>query len=471
MTAALAICDEPGYEDFCNEFINNVVTYLPQNLGHQFVPDGSYAEGPGYWKYAVYSLIFMTDAMLTSIGSDGALQEMPGLEKTGYFPFAIRGTNSLFNLFNYSDANKNLIQHLSGVYHYLSEKYDIPALRADRIANLAKWTRTQYPRPTYSDLELYAIEDLLWYNPEHVYDTEYSSDGWTETLPKDYFLDGLEPIVSMRSGYSNTDSYIGAKGGNSKTGHDQYDAGTFVLDALGKRWIHDMGADVYGGSSPDNYYYRIRTEGHNCIVFDPESGGEDGFGQTKGKNHYDTKTPIVDSDSSDSAAFSVLNLQPSYKGTVEEYKRGFALVNGRSQFIVQDEFTTKEPFELYSYFHINQNTEIVSSDGQSMILRSSNPVAYCKVDFITDISDFEIGIMEAVHHPASPQADSSATDSSVKGFDNSDYKKIYFRADDVEEATITVVFTPMTSQSTTVTLPTIKALANWNEYIQGSNNP
>ena len=440
MTAALAICDEPGYEDFCNEFINNVVTYLPQNLGPQFVPDGAYSEGAGYWKYTVYSLMFMTDAMLTSIGSDGGIQEMPGLEKTGYFPIALRGTNRFFNLFNYSDVNKNYNQYISPVYHYLAKRYNLPAIRACHLANLEAY-------PSY-----YQMEDLLWYNPDLPYDTD-----WTSDLPKDYFLDGLEPIVSMRSGYSNTDNYIGAKGGNSKTGHDQYDAGTFVLDALGTRWIQDQGAGVYGSSTPDYYYYQQRAEGHNCIVFDPARGWADGSGQTVGKNHYDTKCPIVDSATTDGAAFSVLDLQPSYQETVKSYKRGFALISDRTQFVVQDEFETKEAFELYSYFHTSTNNSItINPDGRSLILQNGGNM--CRVDFVTDIENFELGVMNAEVHPASPKT----SDTSISKL--SGVHKFYLHAQDVQKATITVVFTPMTSQSDSVTLPAIKALANWDEY-------
>ncbi len=443
MIAALAICDEEGYEIICNELINHIIKYLPINLMFQFEPDGNYAEGITYWRSTIRSLMTLTEAMKTAMGTDAGFQDHDVFKKSCYLPFAMRGSQYTFD---HSDASKTELREGDPIYFYLAERYNIPQLRSYRL-------------DTY---DLYEggldVADLLWYNPE-----SSSQLDWRQGLPKDYFFGGMEPVTVLRSNYEPDGNYIAAKGGNSKTGHDHYDAGSFVLDALGVRWIEDTGASIYGIKSlPYDYYYFKRPEAHNCVVFDPERGWIEGGGQTVATNEQDTIGPIVDSGATSGAAFTVFDVNPSYKETTKAYKRGFALMNNRTQFIVRDEFETTEPFELYSYFHtLKDNEIIISPDGKSLTMKTKNG-QMCKVNFITDIKDFEIGVMEAEKHPASPVIPSDG--GHVPDKDYSTFYKFYLHAKDVKKANITVVFTPML-QDEPVVLPEILPLNKWDKYL------
>lgn len=442
--AALALCDEPGYEDMCSEFLNIVVEYLPTSVMHRFAPNGNYSEGSGYWDYTLTSFFFLTNAMKTACGTEGGLEDLPGLAETRFFPFGLRGPEGNFN---YSSGTKTQLEAGSSVYFYLAERYNSPQLSNFRLS-------------VYGDksTDVIEFEDLLWYDPELSGTTD-----WRKGLPKDYFWEGMEHMISLRSSYESDANFIAAKGSGGNTAHSQPDAGSYVLDALGVRWIEDTGAGSYYMTQPYYRYYRERTEAHNCIVFDPERGWGEGGGQTVHKVAGDNFTPIVDSGTADGAAFAVLDLKPAYKETTTEYRRGFALVNKRTQFIVQDEFKTTEPFELYSYFHTGKGNEIViNPDGKSLTLVSKEG-QMCRVDFITDIPNFEIGQMEAVHHSASPKPgpnDQPDTDDSM-------FHKFYLHAKDVKEATITVVFTPIVGEEEVV-LPEILPLDSWDNYLEDS---
>ena len=50
------------------------------------------------------------------------------------------------------------------------------------------------------------------------------------------------------------------------------------------------------------------------------------------------------------------------------------------------------------------------------------------------------------------------------GHINTDYKKIYFHANNVKDATISVVFTPL-EQGKTIVLPEVKPMEDWDEYL------
>ncbi len=440
VTACLAWCDEPGYSDFCNDFLNNLIKYFSQAFYFQYEPDGMYSEGIGYWWYATTGTAYFLTAMDTAIGSDGGLSENVGFSKAINTPFAVRGPKGAFD---FSDSTKTSLQYGTPVYFYLDEKYGVPAARAYRISTYEK----------AGDLEML---DLIWYNPELKTDND-----WRSTLTKDYILGGLEPLVSLRSSYEPEGYFIAGKGGNSRTGHDQFDAGSFVIDALGVRWIEDTGAEVYEYDTPSYWRYRERPEGNNCLFVDPTREWKEGAGQTVGLNRYDTMSTIVDSGSADGAAYGIVDNAPSYQETLSEYSRGFALVNNRTQFIIRDEFETLEPYELYSYYHTTRGISITPIEGTNSFMMETKDGKKCRVDFVSDIKDFEVGVMDAVAHPSSPKPGPN----NVPHADNSGFHKLYFHTNSVTKGSITVVFTPMLSEDDVV-LPEILPFSEWSKYLE-----
>ncbi len=443
MTACLAICDEPGYEDFCNEYINSVIKYLPMNFLYQYYPDGAYSEGPSYWWYATESFLYSTWAMKTAIGTDGGLEDYPGMAKTSDMLFALNGPTGAFN---FSDSSRTTMSAGAPVYLYLAERYNIPQLR------------TYYLDSVTQDDEL-EIADLIWYNPEVP-----TQINWRDGLPHEFFKNGIEPIVSLRSGYEKDSFFVATKGGNSATPHSQFESGTFVFDALGVRWVEEPGADTYDYDTPKYYLYRVRPEGNNCLFVDPTRAWEEGAGQTPAENPYDTICQMVSSGASEGSAYGVLDLSKSYQETLSEYKRGIALINNRTQMIVRDEIVTKEPYELYSYFHTQRANKItVNPDKKSLTMSNGNGTV-CKVNFFSDIPNFEIGVMDAFQHPNSPRPGPDNYPQS----DTSGLHKIYFHADNVKKGHITAVFTPL-SDDREFDLPEILPTKDWDKYLNNAS--
>jgi len=437
VTAFLAICDEEGYENLANEYFNIINTYYADAILYQFAPNGNYSEGLGYWRYAFYSTMYFTHAMKTAMGTDMGLEDYPGLRDTCYFPFVMRGPVTAFN---FADANSNALIEGDPFYFYIAERYNVPQLASYRLE-----TYEQYGGGT--------ANDLIWYNPE----ADYAVD-WRQGLPKDYILDGLEPVTVFRTGFGPDDIYFASKAGNHKTGHDHLDGGSFVLDVFGSRWFADPGAELYFPELPRGYYYRIRTEGHNCIVFDQEGAGK--VGQTTATNMFDGKTPISDSGATGGAVYAAYDMEPCYDGIVQNYKRGFALINNRTQMIVQDEFSLPKFTDMYSYYHTAKSNEItINPDGKSLTMKNKAG-EMLKVNFITDIPNLTISVGEAVNHPSSPQP-------GPDGLDNSGLHKIILHSPSVQKGKITMVITPMLEDAP-VKLPENLPISEWDKYLENN---
>lgn len=68
--------------------------------------------------------------------------------------------------------------------------------------------------------------------------------------------------------------FVGVKGGTPQASHGHMDVGSFVVEALGRRWIHDLGGDDYNlpgyfGRSRWNYF-RLNARSHNVILIGDE---------------------------------------------------------------------------------------------------------------------------------------------------------------------------------------------------------
>ncbi|MCM8821879.1 MAG: heparinase II/III-family protein [Candidatus Omnitrophica bacterium] len=86
-------------------------------------------------------------------------------------------------------------------------------------------------------------------------------------MPCDRYFRNIE-VVTMRSDWEDRDAiFVGFKAGKNSFSHSHLDIGSFVMDALGHRWIIDLGYDNYNllgyfGKERWNYY-RLRAEGQN----------------------------------------------------------------------------------------------------------------------------------------------------------------------------------------------------------------
>jgi hypothetical protein len=121
------------------------------------------------------------------------------------------------------------------------------------------------PPPATSSSSPSAL-DLVWFDAQ-------GEGPQAGGLPLDEYFRGVE-VATFRSAWEDRNAlFVGFKAGDNKANHSNLDLGSFVLDALGQRWVVDLGADNYnlpGYSGGRRWqYYRMRAEGHNTLVIDP----------------------------------------------------------------------------------------------------------------------------------------------------------------------------------------------------------
>jgi hypothetical protein len=336
---ALAIADEEP--KLSAAILKNVLQHLPTAM-HHFAPDGAWNEGPGYWSYATRYNVAIIASLRTALGKDFGLSDIDGFSKTGLFPLYLN--SPVKRSFNYADGGDELVK--GAQLFWFAKAFQQP--------DIAHYLYQFQPADPYA---------LLWYDAALA-----KTSG--KLAPDAYFRDA--EVVSMRSRWDDSAAvFVAFKAGDNKANHSHLDLGSFILDALGERWVLDVGKDNYnmpgyfqaGKDGKRWTYYRNRAEGHNTLVIRPgEAPDQDPLAATK----------VSAFQSGDNAAYGIMDLSNAYAPAAGTVTRGIALLRKTGAVVVQDHIVNKSPADVYWFAHTrasikaaaNKRSVIFSQDGK-----------------------------------------------------------------------------------------------------------
>ena len=420
-------------------------------MGHFTTDNAAYFEGQNYWSWGVTHLIYMLAGLQSSLGTQFSLDDTPGFDDTALFELYNTGPTKLN--FPYADAGT---WHIADVgLNWLSTRYN--------RTSAAWWRRAN---PTYAA----SFEDLFWYDGRGTNMTQsgYSPDNCFRgaTATTSTVFNPIELSTARTKWDDANASFLAFKAGgmnfNSQGGtHDRIDAGSFVFDALGHRWIADLGEGSY--SNPQYFdgtqrwwVYRCRAEGHNTLVLNPEvNTNTDQVVSTASP----AASPIIYHSSAPTgdATVNIADLTSAYafaQKPATRVWRGTKLFNNRNWLLVQDEIvSTPTPQNVwwFSHFTVSGTTWGVSADGSSVTLTNGSNKLWIKK--LAGGGTFAISNAAAM--PTSPPE--------TPGYDdNTGYKKVALNLTGVTNTTIAVLMVPLkTSDALPVNLPAIIPLASW----------
>lgn len=261
------------------EMIETSVASNAVSLQALYSPDGNYPEGAGYWCYGTTYQVLINAALESSLGMDAGLSDTPGFARTAEYMLFMTGLNNKF--FNYSDCAQSSTPVLAT--WWFAAKYNNPSLlcRELQALNEGRYTSSEERRLLPMLMAFAGKLNLTDVHPP----TDKIWSGRGET-----------PVVLVHTDwtYSDTDKYLGIKGGRAHTSHGHMDAGSFVYDAYGQRWAMDFGLQSYttletplaalGGSLFDMEQnsmrwnvFRLNNMNHNTITINGALHRVNGF--------------------------------------------------------------------------------------------------------------------------------------------------------------------------------------------------
>lgn len=216
--------------DLAKEMIEKSIESNKAVLQTMYAPDGNYPEGAGYWCYGTLYQVLMLSALESTLGTDSGLAETEGFSKTAEYMLYMTGMNSRF--FNYSDCAPSVVPALP--MWWFAQKYNNPSLLYNELRVLKNGE--------YSSSSESRLLPMLM-----AYAGKLNIDNVSAPSAKVWSGKGETPVVLVHTDwtYSDTDKYLGIKGGKANTSHGHMDAGSFVYDAYGVRWSMDFGLQSY----------------------------------------------------------------------------------------------------------------------------------------------------------------------------------------------------------------------------------
>jgi len=352
-------------------------------------PDGASEEGMSYWSYGFSNTFLALESMARVLGGTIGLTKLAGFKKTGWFPYLVSGpvgTVSVGDDYLYNGPNNKFLS-----FFWFSKFFD--------DANLAK---KHYDAcmsiNSNKTVKMNGWTDLLFYSRELV------NKGSSSQVSLSGYLKGIDYMYLLEKNNDDNAWYIGMHGGNNGSSHGHLDAGSFYLQALGENFgIGNLGrpdpypADYFTttapnySSAPTNdaptsgrfYYYRVRTESKNCIVFNPDARPE--------QNPSGAATFVKGEDAA-GGGYYIIDLKEVYSRDVTDYKRGIKLNRNKKIITIQDEFTPKSSSLVYWLMQTNATDgAVISADGKTVsltrngktiqaVLKSPSNAVFEKVD-------------------------------------------------------------------------------------------
>ena len=306
---ALAIAEtDPEY---ARTIIPAAVASLPKALT-MYGPDGAWAEGPGYWGYATRYTAYGFTALLTALDTDYGLLDIEGVSEAGFAPIHTTGPTGLY--LNYADSGERNARRPMFQVFWLADVFKSDFMAANEHELIADSRAS--------------AQHVVWYLPKPA--------TTSDDRPLDKQFRGPVEVALMRSAWDDPDAlFVGFKAGYNQANHAHLDLGNFELDALGVRWVRDLGSDHY---NLPNYwekeqggrrwqYWRLNAHSHNVITI---GGGDQDAAATSTMTRFVSETDT---------AHAVVDLTEAYADSAANVLRGVSMIDHRRAVLVQDEIT------------------------------------------------------------------------------------------------------------------------------------
>lgn len=353
IAAALAMYETDP--DFMSQLISATLNTLPRYIA-EFEPDGQSEEGLGYWSYGLMYTVLGFEAMKNVLGTTYGMAETPGIRKTGWFPFLMSGPVASINIGDDPLRNSREASLL-----WFAQHNNDPALARQHLNLCLENHRCQW-------------QDIYFYQPELMTRKKEM------TIPLDNAIRGIG-LYSIRENWDSKDAlYIAMHGGANNANHGHLDAGSFYIQAMGEVFaVGDLGGDNYTYPGYFNnkampgysdavseqqkaarwFFYRLRTEGKNCIVVNPTIRPEQkGNGIAK----------LESAGTSDEVSSYTLNLSDCYERDVQSYVRTIGMNRKKRELFVNDALNCRDSASVVWWFMHTQAEIELQEEGRAAIL-------------------------------------------------------------------------------------------------------
>lgn len=350
IAASIMIAEEDP--ELAARTINRSLDGMPNALD-EYGPDGVYPEGATYWNYGTTFTVLTASMLESAFGRDYGLSDYPALEESALFKVLSEAPSGMY--YNFADCGDRRGENGDMTLAWFAKTYHNPLY----------FERGRFMRPPeeMGKLSRQAGAGLVWL-------AQYEkSEGEMPELPGVWSGKGDNPVVFFRGG---DQYYFGGKGGRGSVNHGNMDAGSFIWELDGIRWVIDPGNQPYHelektgfqlwGRCQECERWTLLTKnnfGHSTLTVNDAMHVVDGYASLE----------AFDDGDSPSATF---DLSPVFEGTLDRVTRTFSRDGPRS-LLIEDALTTNDSTRMVTW-QLMTTAEVMLVDGGAILKQDGRQV-------------------------------------------------------------------------------------------------
>ncbi|MCE5347893.1 MAG: heparinase II/III-family protein [Bacteroidales bacterium] len=359
IAASIAIAEKDP--ELAAKTISRSLDGIPGAL-KQYAPSGVYPEGATYWDYGTSFSVTTSSMLMSAFGSDFGLADYPSFMESANFRILCTAPSGYF--FNYADCGDKAGSNGDIILAWFAMKTGNPLyLEKDKFLK---------PNEHYHGLSRLAGLGLIWLSQ--------FEEKETSTLPLAWFGDGPNPIVIFRGGAADPKNYYFAgKGGQGNLSHGNLDAGTFVFELNGVRWVIDPGSQDY--NSLEQAGFDLWNQCQDCQRWTLLTKGNHGHGTLTvddARFIVKAKASIIDFKDGQIPE-ATIDMSPVFKGHLKSATRKFIKDTDHS-ITIEDQIITEDSTKNITWAIMTtaeviptSNGAILKQDGKELNLSIFSP--------------------------------------------------------------------------------------------------
>ena len=417
------------YPEECSYIVANAMRAL-ENVLLGFAPEGGWAEGVYYSCLNMQYLCPALEALEDVFGSCLGLDKVSGFDGAGDF---IEVAQSDVSIYNFADSD-------SGNY------------------TVELWYQNHFGRDCIDDLKEIASGSInRGINEAKAYLAGAEISDEATRRPLDMIFENTQ-LIAMHDSYDDGQTFVGIKAGTTQYVWSHLDSGSFVFDAMGVRWAHDMGKDDYNlpdyhNPSGDRWkVFLTRAESHNTVIVDPDMNTDYVVG---------SNAPITEFKTTEENGIVKIDTSALYGGRLSDAKRVFCYTDNRKSLVIRDELTTLQgkTSDIYWMLYTKAGAVIDTANKRVILTDKNDSSKKIMVEYLCN-ADFDIIYEDAKPLEGTPVVEGQKT--------NEGFYRLALKTKATGDVNITVKLTPMNLMATSIDNYDC-SIENWSTDMDVSN--
>lgn len=356
IAASIVIAEEDP--ELAARTISRALDGIPHAL-EAYGPDGIYPEGSTYWSYGTGFSVLTASILESAFGTDFGLSAYPAFMESADFRLLSMAPSGKY--YNFSDCGDTRSKNGDLVLAWFAAK----------TGNEIYFEKERFlmDAEDMGELSRHAGAGLVW--------LAAFEESVETRLPLAWKGDGPNPVVFFRCGEQDPGNYyFGAKGGRGTNNHGNMDAGSFVFELDGVRWVIDPGNQSYNelektgfdlwGNCQECERWTLLTKnnfGHSTLTVNGGLHAVDGYAGITGFS--DGKQPEA-----------TIDLTAAFGGNLERATRRFVKVDDQS-LLIEDSIQTNDSTRLVTWqlittadVELTKRGALLGQDGKQLKLEN-----------------------------------------------------------------------------------------------------